>query len=622
MDAAQGAPGIEGRWRDRSLAAGHTTGPVQTRVLPQPPAGPWLTSQFARVLLIAVPLVFLTGLMSYAAYQPALPGNDQTPDSGLLSFYIFDWPSAPAWLYRVNQGTHVTVGLIVVPLVLAKLWSVLPKLFEWPPFRSPSKLLERLTVFGLVGGIIFELATGIVNIQYWYPVPGGFYRAHLYGAWVFMACFVIHVALKLSTMRSALKDRRLRDELAVGVEDTEQEPPDVAGLVSPDPASPTMSRRVLIGTTAAGAGILGVMGAAQNIGGPARSFGVLAPRGRENGSGPNGFPVNKTADYRNITENMVDDSWRLTDLRTDRRRSTTVALRPARHGPAPRGATDRLCGGVVDRQSGIGRGCASPIWLRSWGPATRGSSALPRYNRVERSVHRAGTTGPSPRRCPARSRGQRHRTVARPWIPSSDHRPRIAGCAEHQVGQRHALRGRHMTGAPSSGRTTGSLRRWYGSGPAHLVAITLGGLVGVYAASKLLAGDPVGVIVWFVAGALLHDLVLVPAYTALDRVARSPSGASSTGEPSVPFWYDHIRVPVLLSGLLLLVFFPLILGIPKKFSSITGTSVDVLPREIPGDGGRPVRDVHPRPVRAPRGSSSSQGQPLRIAPSVILIPVV
>jgi hypothetical protein len=112
------------------------------------------------------------------------------------------------------------------------------------------------------------------------------------------------------------------------------------------------------------------------------------------------------------------------------------------------------------------------------------------------------------------------------------------------------------------------------TGPAHLVAITLGGLVGAYAASKLLAGDPWGVIVWFVAGALLHDLVLVPAYTALDRAARSTTGAA-TGRPGVPFWYDHIRVPVLLSGLLLLVFFPLILGIPEKFEGITGTSVDV-----------------------------------------------
>ncbi len=119
------------------------------------------------------------------------------------------------------------------------------------------------------------------------------------------------------------------------------------------------------------------------------------------------------------------------------------------------------------------------------------------------------------------------------------------------------------------------LRRWYGSGPAHLVTIILGGLVGVYAASKLLEGDPWGVILWFAGAAVLHDLVLVPAYCGLDRLARGPIGAHSTGRPAVPFWYDHIRVPVMLSGLLFLVFFPLILNIPPKFDSITGTSVEV-----------------------------------------------
>lgn len=294
------------------VAGAAPPGPFRPAFFRSPLRGPWLTSQFARVLLVAVPLVLLTGLMSYAAYEPALPGNDQTPDAGLLAFYVFNWPTAPAWLYRLNQGTHVTVGLMLVPLVLAKLWSVLPKLFEWPPFRSPAQLLERLSVFGLVGGIIFELATGIINIQYWYPVPGGFYRAHLYGAWVFGACFVIHVALKFASMRSSLTQRRLRDEMSTGVSATEPEPPDTVGLVSPDPAPATMSRRVLIGTTAAGAGLLGVMGAAQNIGGAVRPLGVLVPRGRDFGPGPNGFPVNKTAAYRNITEEMVDASWRLT----------------------------------------------------------------------------------------------------------------------------------------------------------------------------------------------------------------------------------------------------------------------------------------------------------------------
>ena len=227
--------------------------------------------------------MFLTGLLSYAAYDTALPGNDLTPNAGLLGFYLFDFPSGPRWLYRLTQGTHVALGLVLVPLVLAKLWSVLPKLFAWPPFSSPAKALERLSIAGLVGAGVVELATGVTNIQYWYVVPGGFYAVHLYGAWVFMACFAIHVALKFPTMRAALKARRLRDALQVGVADTVTEGApfgelDPAGLVATDPAPATMSRRVLLGTTAAGAAGLGVMGAAQNLGGPVRSLGATSAR--------------------------------------------------------------------------------------------------------------------------------------------------------------------------------------------------------------------------------------------------------------------------------------------------------------------------------------------------------
>ena len=81
--------------------------------------------------------MFVTGLLSYAAYNPDLsPLNDQTPGKGLLGFYLFSWPTHPVWLYRLNQGVHVTLGLVLVPILLAKLWSVLPKLFEWPPLRS------------------------------------------------------------------------------------------------------------------------------------------------------------------------------------------------------------------------------------------------------------------------------------------------------------------------------------------------------------------------------------------------------------------------------------------------------------------------------------------------------
>ena len=157
----------------------------------------------------------MTGLLSYAAYNPDLsPLNDQTPGKGLLGFYLFSWPTHPVWLYRLNQGVHVTLGLVLVPILLAKLWSVLPKLFEWPPLRDPAHALERLSLFLLVGGAVFEFATGILNIQQWYVFPGSFYRLHFYGAWVFIAGFVVHVGLKAPRMVRSLRGRSLRAGVA------------------------------------------------------------------------------------------------------------------------------------------------------------------------------------------------------------------------------------------------------------------------------------------------------------------------------------------------------------------------------------------------------------------------
>ena len=89
------------------------------------------------MLLVGIPVLFVTGLLSYAAYNPDLSRvNDKTPDKGLLGFYLFSWPTHPYWLYRLTQGVHVTLGVVLVPVLLAKLWSVVPKLFTLPPVRS------------------------------------------------------------------------------------------------------------------------------------------------------------------------------------------------------------------------------------------------------------------------------------------------------------------------------------------------------------------------------------------------------------------------------------------------------------------------------------------------------
>ena len=188
-------------------------GPFRPGTWRSPLRGQWLTSLLGLVLLVGLTILAVTGLLSYAAYNPRLPGNDETSGAGLLKFYLFSWPTHPSWLYRVDQGTHITLGLALVPFVLAKLWSVLPKLFTWPPVRSAAQALERLSLIMIVGGVLFEFATGILDIQNYYVFPFSFYTAHLYGAWVFIAGLVTHVTLKFPHMLAGLRSRSLRREL-------------------------------------------------------------------------------------------------------------------------------------------------------------------------------------------------------------------------------------------------------------------------------------------------------------------------------------------------------------------------------------------------------------------------
>ncbi|MQA16997.1 MAG: molybdopterin-dependent oxidoreductase [Pseudonocardiaceae bacterium] len=296
----------------RTVADSPPPGPFRRGFWRSPIRGPWLTAVLGSVLLVGITILFVTGLASYAAYNPDLRSNDMTPGKGLLGFYLFDWPTEPYWLYRLNQGVHVTLGIVLVPVLLAKLWSVIPKLFDWPPVRSLAQLVERVSLLLLVGGAIFEFATGIVNIQYWYqPLPGSFYSLHFYGAWVFIGAFVVHVGIRFPRMVRALRSRSLRDELRTGTAATRPEPLDEHGLVAADPAPPTMSRRGALGLVGAGSLTLFVATAGQSLGGPLRRTALLAPRGQILGSGPNGFQVNKTAFAAGVTAAQTGQSWRL-----------------------------------------------------------------------------------------------------------------------------------------------------------------------------------------------------------------------------------------------------------------------------------------------------------------------
>ncbi|MCX3058193.1 molybdopterin-dependent oxidoreductase [Streptomyces beihaiensis] len=265
-----------------------------------PLRGPWLTSVLGLVLLFGVGVLFVTGLLSYAAYNPGLsPVNDKTPDKGLLGFYLFAWPTDPYWLYRLTQGVHVTLGLTLVPVLLGKLWSVVPRLFTLPPVRSVAHGLERISLLLLVGGALFEFATGVLNIQLDYVFPGSFYPLHFYGAWVFFAAFVAHAVLKVpKALRTVRTMRASRDD----------------DLVSPRPDPPTVSRRGALWLVGGGALLMCATNAGRSFDGPLRQTAVLSPHGGpEPGTGPNGFQINKTAAYLGIDPaETTQDAWRLT----------------------------------------------------------------------------------------------------------------------------------------------------------------------------------------------------------------------------------------------------------------------------------------------------------------------
>jgi DMSO/TMAO reductase YedYZ molybdopterin-dependent catalytic subunit len=279
-------------------------GPFRPTFWRSPLRGPWLTSALGSVLLVLVAIVATTGFLSHAAYMPDLPGNAIVPADRDLPL-TFTWPTRPAWLYALTQGLHVNVGLVAIPFLLAKLWSVIPRLFAFPPVSSPAQAIERLSIALLVSSAVFEFATGVINAQYWYAFKFNFVVAHYYGAIVFVASLVLHVVVKLPVIARAYRQRGVLKPLRANLADTLPEPGDEhGGLVAQEPSAPTISRRGLFAFAGAAAGTLLVANVGETIGGAARTVAFLAPR-RED------FPINKTAAVARVTPAMTGASYRL-----------------------------------------------------------------------------------------------------------------------------------------------------------------------------------------------------------------------------------------------------------------------------------------------------------------------
>jgi hypothetical protein len=119
----------------------------------------------------------------------------------------------------------------------------------------------------------------------------------------------------------------------------------------------------------------------------------------------------------------------------------------------------------------------------------------------------------------------------------------------------------------------GWFRRWYGANPLHLLAMIGCFALAWYAGAGLLHAKAVGVAVWFAGAVVGHDLILLPLYALADKSVMTVFRHRPPRLPTVP-WINYLRVPVVLSGLLLLIWFPLIFRIPSHFPRSTDLSLD------------------------------------------------
>ncbi|MET9226382.1 molybdopterin-dependent oxidoreductase [Lentzea sp. NPDC003310] len=218
---------------------------------------PGVTSRLGTWLGITFGLCFVTGLLSHGVQHD------------------WAWPTRPVDLYRVTQGVHVISGVASIPLLLAKLWSVYPKLFERPLVKSVPHALERGSILVLVAASFFELVTGLFNAAQNYPWSFYFPTAHYAVAWIVTGALLVHIAVKIPVIRRSLEP------------------------ASPD--QPLLSRRAFLRTTALTTGVAVVATAGVTV--PwLRKISVLA--WRSDGA----LPVNRTAQAAGI---VVPPDWRL-----------------------------------------------------------------------------------------------------------------------------------------------------------------------------------------------------------------------------------------------------------------------------------------------------------------------
>jgi DMSO/TMAO reductase YedYZ molybdopterin-dependent catalytic subunit len=328
---------------------------------------PTVTARIGLWLGISFGVSFVTGLISHFLQHPP---------------FFFTWPTRPVSLYRWTQGLHVVTGTAAIPLLGVKLWSVYPKLFARFDLSSARAALvtvvERGSITVLVGASLFQLLTGLFNTAQLYPWAFFFTTAHYAMAWVAIGALLVHIAIKLPVIRTAL---RVPVESTVDAATLEVTP------ATPAPADASLRRgptrrTVLRGTwIAAGVAVLATAGVTVPL---LRKVSVLATR---SGQGPLGVPINRSAQAAGVREKATAPDWAVVVSGPSGSRSFTLAdlnAMPQSTQELPIACVEGWSASAVwtgvpvaDLVAAVGGSTDADVSFRSFDSGLYGSSVLP-----------------------------------------------------------------------------------------------------------------------------------------------------------------------------------------------------------------------------------------------------
>ena len=252
-----------------------------------------VTSRIGLVLGIAIAILFVTGLLSHYQYEP------------------WRWlpvPAKPVWGYRLTQGIHIATGTATIPLLLFKLWSVYPNQFRFPPVRSIRHAIERATGAILVSTALVQVTTGFLNVLNWYPFAWFFPPVHRFLGYVLVGSVLLHIGVKLPDIAYGLKAKVPEADVLTEIPWDENPASHSNAGTLLDPPTPGISRRGMLTAAGAGVAVVVITSVGQTLT-PLEPLGLLAAR--QWTKGPQGVPVNRTADQAHVMAAATAADWML-----------------------------------------------------------------------------------------------------------------------------------------------------------------------------------------------------------------------------------------------------------------------------------------------------------------------